>query len=337
MKNERVKEIYILPEMSWFKPDNTEFIVKLDYEKAALAGISPQKLFSDLKEQTINSQAISSIYYKGKFENVRLQHSKANKMDIWNLNRTPLGNDTAIYRFNKYCRIAKELTAQSVCKENQQYIIYLQFDYIGSDKFARKYIKRTVKEFQVFLPLGYTAKDENDRMFWFANMDKNQYWLLGLIVLMIFFICAVLFESLLYPLAVILTIPVSFIGVFLTFYLFDLNFDQGGFASFILLCGITVSAAIYIINDYSVLRRKNKEKKINKMRLYLKAFQYKIIPILLTISASMLGFVPFLIGEKQAFWFSMAAGVCGGLVFSLLGIVFYLPVFLGIREEMEHR
>ena len=28
-----------------------------------------------------------------------------------------------------------------------------------------------------------------------------------------------------------------------------LNFDQGGFASFVLLCGITVNASIYILNE----------------------------------------------------------------------------------------
>jgi hypothetical protein len=43
---------------------------------------------------------------------------------------------------------------------------------------------------------------------------------------------------LLKPLAVISLIPLSFIGVFLTFYLFGFNFDQGGFASFILLSGL---------------------------------------------------------------------------------------------------
>ena len=28
-----------------------------------------------------------------------------------------------------------------------------------------------------------------------------------------------------------------------------LNFDQGDFASFVLLCGITVNASIYILNE----------------------------------------------------------------------------------------
>ena len=65
----------------------------------------------------------------------------------------------------------------------------------------------------------------------------------------------IIFFIMLQPLAIIFVIPVSYIGVFLTFYWFRLNFDQGGFASFVLLCGITVNASIYILNEYNAIRR----------------------------------------------------------------------------------
>lgn len=73
--------------------------------------------------------------------------------------------------------------------------------------------------------------------------------------LMIYFVCAILFESLRRPLVIIAMIPISFIGVFLTFWLFELRFDQGGFASFVLLSGLVVNAGIYLINDYNLFRR----------------------------------------------------------------------------------
>jgi len=253
-------------------------------------------------------------------------------MDMWQVKRLPLTPDSSILKFNALSSIDKETTTPIICKENQQYRLYLQFDYIGTDKFARKYIERTVNDFKPYIPVGYIVKTDSDR-YWWGQQNKKQYWLLGLIVVMIFFICAILFESLIQPLAVILTIPVGFIGIFLTFYLFKLNFDQGGFAAMVMLCGITVNAAIYIINDYNHLRREYAGRKVSNMRLYFKAFNYKIIPILLTVVSTVLGFLPFLIGEKQAFWFSLAAGTIGGLLFSLVGIFFYLPLFLKIRKS----
>jgi len=137
-------------------------------------------------------------------------------------------------------------------------------------------------------------------------------------------------ESLKQPLAIISMIPISFIGVFLTFYLFDFNFDQGGYASFILLSGISVNAALYIINDYNNLR--NQYKNRNIQLLYFKAFNYKIIPIILTISSTIAGLIPFVwSGQNEAFWFSFAVGSIGGLLFSLIGIIVYLPLFSIIK------
>ena len=103
--------------------------------------------------------------------------------------------------------------------------------------------------------MGYTA--ENDQDYWSWNKkDNKQYALLLIVIAIIFFTTAILFNSLKQPLAIIFVIPISYIGVFLTFYLFGLNFDQGGFASFVLLCGITVNASIYILNEYNAIRKR---------------------------------------------------------------------------------
>ncbi|NJO68819.1 MAG: efflux RND transporter permease subunit [Bacteroidetes bacterium] len=327
LENLRVKEVYILPERTWYKPDNTEFLVSQNKTAGSLAGITPADLYASLQNVALTNNAFTSVYSHGSFENVRLFSAQSNQTDVWQLERMPLRMDSTFYKFNMLCQITKEATTPSVCKEDQQYILILQFDYIGSDKFARKHIDKTLVTFKPMLPLGYSAQTNEDSWYW-NRQNKKQYWLLGLVIVMIFFICAILFESLLQPFAVILTIPVAYIGVFLTFYLFDLNFDQGGFAAFVMLSGITVNAAIYILNDFNSLKRSHAGRNIPDIKLYFKAFNYKIIPIFLTVISTILGFVPFLIGEKQPFWFSLAAGTIGGLIFSMVGIVVYLPLFL---------
>ena len=104
------------------------------------------------------------------------------------------------------------------------------------------------------------------------------------------------------PLAIIFVILVSYIGVFLTFYWFKLNFDQGRFASFVLLCGITVNASIYILNEYNAVRKRFPC--LAPLRTYVKAWITKIIPIFLTVASIVLGFIPFMEGvEMEEFWF----------------------------------
>ncbi|MPN28803.1 Multidrug resistance protein MdtC [bioreactor metagenome] len=134
------------------------------------------------------------------------------------------------------------------------------------------------------------------------------------------------------PLVIVFIIPVSFIGIFLTFYLFNLNFDQGGFAAFILLAGISVNANIYVLNEYNNIRRANRL--ITPMKAYLKAWNVKIRPIFLTIVSTVLGFIPFMVGEyREAFWFPLAAGTIGGLILSFIALFLFLPLFMGVGKD----
>lgn len=336
-KNARVKEVYIVTERTWYKPDNIEFVAQLDKENAISGNVGFNNAFNLLQNWSINQPVFGTINSNMKLESIRLNSKQANETDLWLISRIPLEENLVMYKFNNIFTIVKEATSPVISKENQQYLMFLQFEFVGADKSARNYIDKTVSDFKPQMPLGYTATLLGDNRFMWGQQDNKQYLLLLLIVVMIFFICAVLFESLIQPFAVILTIPVAFIGFFLTFYLFGLNFDQGGFAALVLLSGITVNAAIYILNDFNHLRRQNSNRNIPDIKLYFKAFNYKIIPILLTVVSTVLGFIPFLIGEKQPFWFALAAGTIGGLLFSLLGIVFYLPLFLRIKESKTVR
>ena len=190
---------------------------------------------------------------------------------------------------------------------------------------AQKVRENAVENFAPKLPLGYKIFEQKYRRW--NKKEKTQYYYLFIVIGIIFFICSILLESLKQPFAIISMIPISFIGVFLTFYFFDFNFDQGGYAAFILLCGISVYSALYIINDFNNLKKEYPNR--NVRILYFKAFNYKIIPITLTIVSTIVGLIPFVWnGQNEAFWFSFAVGSIGGLIFSLIGIFFYLPLFL---------
>ena len=69
-------------------------------------------------------------------------------------------------------------------------------------------------------------------------------------------------------------------------------------------------------------------------RLYIKAFSHKIIPILLTVLSTVLGLIPFLIdGASEVFWFAFAIGTMGGLLFSLIALVFFMPIWVPMKKR----
>src|SRR3712207_3244204 len=141
------------------------------------------------------------------------------------------------------------------------------------------------------------------------------------VVIIIFFICTILFESLYKALIIIMLIPVSLTGMFLTFHFSSIEFGTGGFAAMVFLCGLTVNNGIYMINEYK-----------NECR-YIKAYNHKIIPISLTVFSTILGFIPFLLeGPTERFWFSFAVGSISGLLFSMISVVFTMPLFLKLYK-----
>ena len=99
---------------------------------------------------------------------------------------------------------------------------------------------------------------------------------------------------------------------------------------------ITVNAAIYILNEYNSLRVRYPHAGL--LKTYLRAFRIKIIPILLTVMSTVLGFIPFIIGEsKESFWFPLAIGTMSGLVISLIAtILLILPLLILPKDHSQH-
>ena len=74
---------------------------------------------------------------------------------------------------------------------------------------------------------------------------------------------------------------------------------------------------------------------VSAQRVYVRAYNHKVTAVFLTILSTILGLVPFLIDdETDTFWFSFAVGSIGGLLFSLVGLVFVTPIFLMLRPSL---
>ena len=216
-------------------------------------------------------------------------------------------------------------------KKNQEYVLRVAFNVLGSYTYTSKYIEKITKEYNAKMPVGYRCLNTS---YGYYKDDGTQYWLILLIVVIIYFICSILFESLRLPLVIISLIPVSFIGNFLTYYFSGVEFGTGGFASLVLLSGLTVNAGIYIINEYKQTLRTSKNKSSQRLvRIYVRAYNHKIMAVLLTILSTVLGLIPFFIdGKEEPFWFSFAVGSAGGLLFSVFAVVFVMPILMKLSD-----
>lgn len=313
-----------------------EYYLDMDLDKMRRTGISSGRVLNDLTGLSKDEEWVISAFDKGSIRYVYLTPDRTSIPDFWEINNHPLdlGNDQ-MTRLSGLGHFHKEREQDLINKENMEYTMVVEYNFIGSNGQMEYIIGQVEKRLVQELPVGYRIKQQyfTGGSWMDQKSDHTQIWLLLLVAVIIFFICAIVFESMLQPIAVLMMIPLSFIGVFITFYLFDLGFDQGGYASLLLLSGLTVNSALYILNDLNNIRKRFSL--LSPLKSYLKAYNNKLIPVLLTLLSTILGLVPFLSGgKKEAFWFSLAAGTIGGLLFSVVAIVIILPLFVrGIKTK----
>ena len=316
--NRRVQEPEIWGGGRYGRP-SSEFVLDYDFGRMTMADVNPYSYYGTLSS-LLYEEVIGKADHDGELSDVVLRSSDLDAYDLWHVVNSPVEIGESKVTLSGLGSIDKRRTGLEIQKENQSYTLEVRYDFIGSYELSRRLRTQVVDHFNnEILPVGFKAEDPSGG--WFYNNKERYAWLIFLIIAVIYVMLAMTFESFRYPLPVIFMIPISFIGLFLVFGLTDFAFDQGGFAAFVMLSGIVVNAGIYLLTTYQ------------ETHDYIKAFSRRISPISLTIVSTILGLIPFLSdGPEEVFWFDFAIGTIAGMAFSVIAIIFVLPVFC-IRQE----
>jgi len=327
-RNSHVKDIVIAGSSEWDPKVDVEYSLELDAQQLSSNNVTSSDLYSYLSDEMIHT-SMGDVYINGEMQKVTVVSDVALKIGSWDFKNEPILVANNQYKIWQLGKINKQRDPAEIHKFDQQYHLVVAYNFVGNFMLSDVVSNEAIKKISSVIPAGYRVfRQEN--ISW-DRQEKSQYYLILLVVVVIYFISSILLESLLQPLAIIAIVPVSFIGIFLTFYLFNFDFDQGGFASFILLCGTAVSCSLYIVNDFNNFV--NQDSHREHLSLYLKAFHHKIGPVCLTTMSTILGLIVFVYnGQHEVFWFAFAAGVIGGLLFSLVGILIFLPLFLKLEK-----
>lgn len=328
--NRRVQEPEIWGGGRYGRP-SSEFVLDYDFGRMTMVDVNPYSYYGTLSS-LLYEEVIGKADHDGELSDVVLRSSDLDAYDLWHVVNSPVEIGESKVTLSGLGSIDKRRTGLEIQKENQSYTLEVRYDFIGSYELSRRLRGQVVDHFNnEILPVGYKAEDPSGG--WFYNNKERYAWLIFLIIAVIYVMLAMTFESFRYPLPVIFMIPISFIGLFLVFGLTDFAFDQGGFAAFVMLSGIVVNAGIYLVTTYQALRQAQGDAQGSAqgpeaIPLYIKAFSSKISPISLTIVSTILGLLPFLSdGPEEVFWFDFAIGTIAGMAFSVVAIIFVLPVF----------
>ncbi len=147
---------------------------------------------------------------------------------------------------------------------------------------------------------------------------------LGLAIIFIYLILASQFGSFLQPLAIMASLPLSLVGVFLSLILFKSTLNLFSVIGFIMLMGLVTKNAILLVDftNHGIREGKSRDEAI------LAAGQVRLRPILMTTTAMIGGMLPLALAlgagsEQQS---PMAHAVIGGIITSTVLTLVVVPV-----------
>lgn len=145
-----------------------------------------------------------------------------------------------------------------------------------------------------------------------------------LIILLVYIVMAAQFESLTYPGIIMTSLLFAFSGVFLILWMTGHTLNVMSMIGAIMLIGIVVKNGIVLI-DYITL---NRERGMSIRNSVILGGKSRLRPVVMTTLTTILGMVPMAVGSGQGaeMWRPMGTAVIGGLTFSTILTLLFVPV-----------
>jgi len=155
---------------------------------------------------------------------------------------------------------------------------------------------------------------------------------LTLAVVFIYLILASQFGSFLQPLAIMLSLPLSLIGVMLALMATRGTFNIMSMIGVIMLMGLVTKNAILLVDFANQARRRGSERR----QALIDAGELRLRPIVMTTLAMIFGMLPtaLALGAGAEFRSPMAHAVIGGLITSTLLTLVVVPVVYTILDDV---
>lgn len=171
----RIKEVTVNSEFSWWKDDYSEFYLDLDKLRMAKENVTATQLFTALRPVFGRDIYCGNVLFDNQTEQLKLSSLQGQQYDVWGLVNIPFFINGRSYKLADFATVQKGQSPQKVAKENQQYRLCLQYEYIGSSEQGKKLLKKDLEEFNKVLPMGYTAENDQDYWSWNKKITSNMH------------------------------------------------------------------------------------------------------------------------------------------------------------------
>jgi len=334
----RVQEVDTNSSSNRFNRDKaSEFVIHVDRNRLAQHDLTVNELVSSVGRAVGGSAQLGTVKLGGEEVQYQVQLEDNLDMDVLALQETLIDTPGARrIRLGDVVSVEARDVLARIRRENQQYERTVAYEFRGPQKLGDIWHERIIETTDV--PPGYTVQKGNTG-FSIRGEERTQIWLvITLALLLVYMVTAALFESLLQPLCVILTVPMALIGVYLIFFYSGASFTREAYVGVIMMFGIVVNNAILLVDHVNGVRRKSPDLPLSEA--ILKGTLERVRPILMTTATTVLGLLPLVLFGDAAgsnIWDALALVLIGGLLSSTLFVLTITPAAYHVLERAKVR
>ena len=299
-----------------------EYQVDFDREKLSLHGLNMQTVAYALRNR-INGATSSQFREDGEEYDIKVMYEPDRRTDISDIENIMVFNSAGQgVRIKDVGKVVERFTPPTIERKNRERLITVSAVVDGVP------MSQVVEQAQaaidkMHMPAGITiglAGSFEDQQDSFSDL-----MMLGiLIIILVYIVMAGQFESLTYPGIIMTSLLFAFSGVFLILWLTGHTLNVMSLIGAIMLIGIVVKNGIVLI-DYITL---NRERGMGIRTAVILGGKSRLRPVVMTTLTTILGMVPMAVGSGQGseMWRPMGTAVIGGLTFSTILTLLFVPV-----------
>lgn len=310
-----------------------QFMVEVDAALCKRNGISPTDILSTLAGYVGGSYS-SNLNRFTKLYRVMVQAAPEYRLDTEALNNIFVRNNTGgMSPISQYLTLTRVYGSESLSRFNLFSAISVSG--VPSDGYSSGQAIQAVKEVaRTTLPEGYGYE--------FGGMSREEAST-GNTTTLVFIVCIVfiylilcaLYESLMIPFAVILSVPFGLMGSFLFAKMWGLENNIYMQTGLIMLIGLLAKTAI-LLTEYASERRRQG---MSITTAAISAAKARLRPILMTSMTMVFGMLPLMFSQGVGANgnISVGVGTVGGMLVGTVGLLFVVPSLFIIFQYLQER
>ena len=305
-----------------------QYQVEVDAARCKRDGISPTKVLSTLSEY-VGGRYSSNLTRFTKLYRVMVQASPEFRLDQEALKNMYVRNGSGgMSPISQYMTLTRVYGSESLSRFNLFSCITVRGEHASgySSGQALRAIEETAAQ---VLPEGYgfefggMSREE-------ASLGNMTALIFCICVLFIYLILCALYESLMIPLAVILSVPFGLAGSFLFAQMWGVENNIYMQTGLIMLIGLLSKTAI-LLTEYASTRRRQG---MSITMAAMSAARVRLRPILMTSLTMIFGMLPlvFAHGVGANGNVSLGVGCVGGMIVGTIALLFVVPVLFIVMQ-----